>query len=187
MISQEEYHKIRKKWQGRIYADDWIFPRLKHFVEFGQVLTGKKILDIGCNAGVFGIEASKMAESYIGIEKESFYYEQALITQEHMKQPAKIIMADLTTMPKDLDFNAAMVLFVVYHFYPPEVKIFRDEVLPKCDVVVSQIRNSKRKTIKNKYNFHVPRNYIKFLEACGFRSKMYWDKRRMYATIVSKR
>ena len=189
MISQGEYRKIRKHWKGRVYADDWIFPRLKEFVEHGQVLKGKKVLDIGCNAGMFGIEGARMAESYIGMEKGKQYYEQALITQKHMpNKNTQIVFADLLTMPKDLDFNALMLLFVVYHFYPPEVKVFRDEVLPKCDTVVAQLRDGPRKTIKNHEKFHHPNKYTRFMEKAGFGSKVYWQKKkRQFVTIVSER
>ena len=189
MITQKEYAKIRRHWKGRVYADTWIFPRIKHFVEHGQPLKGKKVLDIGCNAGVFGIEASKMAESYIGMEKEPQYYEQALITQKSMENPnTRIVKADLLEMPKDLEFNAVMALFVVYHFYPPEVKIFRDEVLPKCDTVVTQLRHGPRKTIKNNMGWHHPHKYVQFLEKAGFKSKHHvYKKNRQFSTIVSER
>lgn len=189
MITKDEYLKIRKHWKGRVYADDWIFPRLKDFVEFGQKLKGKKVLDIGCNAGVFGLEASKMAESYIGMEKEAFYYDQAKITKRYMPNPkTRIIKADLITMPEGLEFNAVMALFVIYHFYPPEVKIYRDKILPKCDVVVTQIRNGPRKTIKNDKGWHHPHKYTKFMEEQGFGSKVYWQKKKkQFVTIVSER
>ena len=194
VITEKEYKNIRKHWKQRVYSDYWVLPRMKIFLEIGgHYLKEAKILEVGANSGIFAVDMCKLADSYTGLEKDPMYYEQAIQTAKFIDNPkAKFIKADLndwSAMPAHPLYDTFVGLFVVYHFYNPEVAIWREEILPECDKVVLQLRNGGRKTIKNKYGFHKPHNTTRFLHDAGFKIRsVYWQPRkRQFVTITAAR
>lgn len=190
MLTKKLYRRIRAQWRGRIYSDEWVLPRVKLLRKYLHYLDGKDVLEIGANAGVFAYEICEHAKSYHGIEKEVLYYKQATKTQRYLpSNKAMFHNCDLLTMPADLSYNAAVCLFVLYHFYPPEVEVFKKVVLPQCDTIVIQLRNAKRKTIKNDCAFEVPGNTTRLLKDSGFKivEKQWQPIKRQFVTIVGQR
>jgi len=190
MLTKKLYRRIRAQWKGRIYSDEWILPRVKILRKYLHYLAGKNVLEVGVNAGIFAYEITEHAESYIGLEKEAFYYAQAEKTHNYIQNPdTAFFHCDLLTMPPALTYNAFVGLFVLYHFYPREIEVFRNTVLPQCDTVLIQLRNGKRKTIKNGYAFEKPNNTIRFLKNAGFKivEKRWQPIKRQFITIVGQR
>jgi len=183
--------ELTKEWNtcGPVYAKDWVIPRVEIFKKFLKYLDGKNVLEIGSNAGVFAYEIAKVANTYIGIEKEEAFYRQAMITAKHMKSDNhRFINGDIFSETLNSDINAFVGLFVLYHLSDLEVDALRLHILPLCEVVVIQLRLEKRKTKKNSYGFERPENTIRFLKDLGFKIKKcsVQPVKEQFVTIVAK-
>ena len=189
MITKEKWAELEKEWSavGPVYQ----IPRrskdrLKHFCEIALPhLKDKRVLEIGCNAGLFGYCISEVAEAYCGVEPgnkiikkgkkpKTDYFLQAKITERHIsefnenvvflnetiKEFCKNIVPDM--------FNAFCACFALYHFTDKELNLLKEHVWPKCDVVVIQNRNQERPTRHNSFKFWKDKNIVKFFQAQGF-------------------
>lgn len=191
-MNEDLYKELMVEWAkcGRVYAEAWIFPRLEIFKGYLDYYKGKDVLEIGCNAGVFAYEIAKHAKSYIGVEKDKDYYEQAMITAKHINHDhCGFINGDVFSVPVDLNYNAFIGLFVLYHFSNMEVAEWKNAILPKCDTVIIQIRLEERKEKKNVYGFYKPENVICFLSHAGFKivENAIQPKKEQFSTIIAVR
>lgn len=184
-----EFLKLVEKWKkvGDVYeVPDRVGYRLEHFITHCvPLLSGKKVVEIGCNAGAFGLEIAKVAETYTGIEPgnkirekktppKTDYFKQLTMTKEFVNKETFSVYNDTITefVARNLDFNAFVAVFAIYHFRDNELALLRKHVFPKCDIVIIQNRNQKRPTQHNSYKFYKDKNIVKFFELQGFTCKV---------------
>lgn len=84
-------------------------------------LSGKSVLDLGCNAGFFSFEAKKRGADYVcGIDLKEPYIEQANFCSKVLKLDVDfrvLSIMDLNTLGRDFDY----VFFVGLLYHCPEV------------------------------------------------------------------
>jgi tRNA (mo5U34)-methyltransferase len=166
------------------------------FLKYVDSFSGKSVLELGCNAGLYGYEISKVAKSYVGVELESHYARQALETQRILKvKNAKFLhhSAGEYLMGEIDHFDALFATFVLYYMTNEEVKLIEDRVLRDCYVVLIMtrtLRNVPWERYNNKH-FEEPKNVSRWLEKNGFmtRTKRYRkpNGKYYYAAIFGER
>ena len=112
-----------------------IWPKVKTFLP--DNLEGMRILDIGCNAGLYSIECALLGAEVIGIERNEPYYSQALFIKDYFedfhnkKLNIKYIKSDISDV--DLNelgkFDYTLALLVLYHFGKPKYGKFHPKAL----------------------------------------------------------
>lgn len=198
VISDEEWGALVDEWEkiGPAYQ----IPRrsrdkLEFFVKHGlPYFKGKNVLEIGCNAGIFGLHIAEEAESYVGVEPANLlkyprlgqkareaklaksppktdYFKQALVTLKQMPVGTQIVntkIKDFISCREAYNYNAFFACYALYHFTNTELDALSEYIWPECDVVLIQTRHQKRPTRHNKYNFWQPKNVERFFEKLGF-------------------
>ena len=200
MIDKELHLKLEKMWKkvGRVIYQkrSRVVKRMPFFLKYIHHFKGKDVLELGCNAGIYGYELAQVAKSYIGVDRGDYYIDQANITKKYIKNPNVIfynmsvndfiksdIMGEIPT------YNALFSSFALYHFADKETDKMMESVLPKCDIVIIQTRTKKRSPWK-KYNsrkFWKPKNCAKYLEECGFKCKIIMGPEDKFAEIIGIR
>ena len=189
MITKQKWAELVKEWS--VVGECYQIPRrskdrLKHFCEVCLPhLEGKKVLELGCNAGLFGYCIAEVAEAYCGVEPgnkikkkgkkpKTDYFAQALITERHMLEfNPQVVFFNETIKEfckRDVEgtFNAFVACFALYHFTDKELNLLKEHVWPKCDVVIIQNRTQKRPTRHNSYKFWKDKNIVEFFYNQGF-------------------
>lgn len=194
MISKELHDKLMKKWAkvGRGCYQKWSrMHRLEFFLKYIHHFKGKQVLELGCNAGIYGYETAKVAKSYVGVDQGDYYIKQSLITQKYMENPnveficgkvKDFIKMDIRgEAPK---YNALFASFALYHFTRKETDRITETILPKCDVVIISTRTAKRSGFKkyNPWHFEKPANVVKYLKE--FKCEIFWHETKKFAIIV---
>lgn len=182
MINKKEYAELEKKWlkHHEVYQR-WnrIETRMPLFLKHIDKLKGLDVLELGCNAGIYGYEISKVAKSYIGTDQGECYINQANETKKFFNMTnatfyakrVKSFIRDCQKHPESAPpINALFATFVLYHLNEKETNLIKEYVLPKCSIVIIMTRTSKRSPWK-KYNplkLHEIKNVEKYLESAGF-------------------
>ena len=79
----------------------------------------KKIIDIGCSEGYFAFEASKIAESVMGVDLDPIRIERAnLIKDFKMNKNCQFFCKDCKDLPKK-DFNLSFALGLLHRIQDP--------------------------------------------------------------------
>ncbi len=201
MIEKTLYKQLEKQWEkeGEIYQT-WsrIEKRMPTFLKHIEHLTGKDVLELGCNAGIYGYEIAKVARSYFGVDATEHYIRQARITKLFIENPnvdfwhgrVMDFVGAMRSTKLRVPFNALFASFLMYHLSNKEIRSLSEYVIPQCDVVVLPVRTKKRKIwrIHNFYFFYKPENIVKYLEAQGFRCEINWgDEAKKFAVIIGVR
>ena len=188
--------KLKPKWlkvHPAYYQKESRMHRLQFFLQFVDCFKGKGVLELGCNAGIYGYAIAKRAKSYIGVDKGDWYIKQANITRKCIENPnVKFYCSTVKNFIKmDIRkqvpvYNALFASFVLYHLTKKETDRLKEYVLPKCDVVIIQTRTKKRTPFKkyNPHKFNKPKNVEKWLTEAGFTCKTKWADDKRYADTV---
>jgi len=196
MIGEAVYNRIYKQWiKVREPYQKWnrITTRMPLFLKYIDHLKGKSVVEIGCNAGIYGYEIAKVAKAYVGVDQGAGYIKQAEITKRHIDNPnvaffARRVKGFIRDQQKAEErnvpaahFNAWFSTFTLYHLADKETDLIKNWLLPKCDVVIIMTRTSKRSPWR-KYNsmqLHKISNVEKFLTSAGFtcKSEMHESKK----------
>jgi len=211
MISLEKWAELQTDWEtiGAVYQiPRRSYDRLKHFCEVClPYLKGKKVVEIGCNAGIFGYEIAQVAESYMGVEPATLvrdpskkgppktdYFKQAEITAKHIAQDfqktAIFLNKTITDYTKEHEFagNAFVACFALYHFMDHELKALDEHVFPKCDTVIIQNRCQDRPTPHNSFKFWKTKNVVKYFTNRGYKCQVFGsiskDGRQVFDEVV---
>lgn len=201
MMDEKLHRKLIKKWKkvgpGIYQSPKRINERMPFFLQFIGLFEGRDVLELGCNAGMYGYEIAKVATSYIGVDAGKYYIAQARQTGKHIeKQNATFIHSTVKDYVKNNinttvahSVNALFSSYALYHFSNKEIDELFYHVLPKCDIVMIQTRTQKRSKWKpyNKYKFWKPRNVSKWLQAAGFDCEIFWPTGKKFAEIIGKR
>ena len=192
MIEMEKWQQLIKEWEttGKCYQiPRRSYSRLEHFCKHCiPYLRDKRVLEIGCNAGLFGYEIAKVAKSYIGVEpankvrekkKEAprtDYFKQALITKKYIKEfnPNVDFLHDTIAeyCKHPFDCNAFVACFALYHFLDDELDLLKKIVWPKCDTVIIQNRVQDRPKQHNSYKFYKTKRVVRFFTEQGFKCQV---------------
>ena len=188
MIAVEKWAELSLRWEkiGPAYQiPRRSFDRLRHFCDHCvPLLKDRKVLEIGCNAGIFGYCIDEVAASYTGVEPalkvrdktkkkppKTDYFKQAQITLEEMSLNAKFLnltIPEFCRMENRPEFNTFVACFALYHFMDKEIDDLVKYVFPKCDLVIIQNRCQDRPTPHNKYKFWKSKRVVKFFESLGY-------------------
>ncbi len=166
-----------------------------------ELIKGKNVLELACNAGLFGYLIAQYANSYIGVEPGKLireykhtnidYFKQAEITRKYIENPnVRFInntVAGFLETNTEITYDVLVVCFALYHFDDKELGLIKDIALPKCDMVIIQNRNKKREHIKNSYKLYKNKNILKYLESSGFRCTVDNFNNDKYSQIIGKR
>ena len=109
--------------QGYRDSGDFIWPRIRALLS--KNLKGKRILDIGCNAGVFCIRAAQEGAEVVGIDHNAKYLAQAKFLKQYFdeldrKLPIIYINANVELIDIKKDFGSFDYVFgmaVIYHMH----------------------------------------------------------------------
>lgn len=145
-------------------------------------LKGMRILDLGCNAGHYSVQASLLgADEVIGIDLSKVWYPQALFVKEHFESkhgPLNITYINKDISDVDLEelghFDYVFALAVLYHIgkhkygkYTPKALEEQRKVIKilSCisDNVIVRSRNGK---------YNSPEYYTKIFDEFGFEQKI---------------
>lgn len=190
MISKSEYAKVSKNWGGRIYQKmETEHVKLRYFERYLDLFKGKDVLEVGCNAGLFGWHIAKVANSYVGVEKKEHWYQHACETLKHMPDNSKFVNKTLEYYAKEdsPNHNALFMCYVMYHMRADDLAALHDIILPKCDVVVAFNRNTRRRKENNGHSFEKMGSVVKFLEGEGFKCEKKMEKLNRFHVVVGKK
>ena len=152
-MDNQTYNELYKKWLtvGEVYQEPRrTLYKLEHFVEhIVPLLKDRKVVEIGCNAGAFGVEIIKTAKSYTGVEPanrirekkdkpKTDYFKQAQLTVQHLNNPNFNIYNDLIEeyCKRDEDVDTFFACYALYHFRDNEIELLKKTVWPKCDLII---------------------------------------------------
>ena len=182
-LASEKWPELIKEWEevGVVYQ----IPRrskdrLEHFCkQCVAYLCGKRVLEIGANAGIFGYGIDKVSESYAAVEPgnriikkgkkpKTDYAKQLAITVGKMKNGKMFneTISEYCKHPEDT--NAFVACFALYHFTDKEIALLKEHVWPKCDTVIIQNRCQDRPTKHNSYKLYKDKNVVKLFKEQGF-------------------
>lgn len=176
-ITEALVDNLNKSWEGKVYQSwDQEVYRIRHFQhKVASMLDGMTVMDIGCNGGLQALALDGIAKRYIGIEPDPMYAKQFVKTKLLIRGDAKCYNMGIMDYCKEhgFDFDAVLASYVLYHLSDEELVFLRDEIFPKCKLVVIYTRAKPRKIHKNSYDLFEPRNVQKYLESAGFTSIKY--------------
>jgi len=202
ILTKKQYLSLTKKWKkhGTIYQKwDRYNVRFPTLIKYLDVFKGKKVLEVGCNAGLAGYHIAQVAKEYCGVEEQKGYFRQAKETKEivgsenmrFMNMSIKSFIKRQLRGDFKVDVNAAFLSYVLYHFSDIEVMLFEKHVLPKLDTIVVMSRFAKRnKKGRRKHNSHGfwnPKNVDKFLQKNGFKTTMEWGPDKKFHFVIGKK
>jgi SAM-dependent methyltransferase len=193
IINEKFVRKMNRIWEGRVYQSwekEW--RRLKHFVKVAPVFQDKKVLEIGCNAGLQALELLQYARSYIGVEKVDEYAKQAAITLSFSVNSNWELLVGkrfdqfFTDIDK-MDFDTYYGSFILYHMNEQELVFLKEKILPRCYLAVIFTRTHDRKNEKNPYRLNRMENVVRLLEDAGFKTETQWGDRKIFHGVIGNR
>jgi tRNA (mo5U34)-methyltransferase len=96
---------------------------------FPQDLTGRTVLDIGCNAGFYSLELSRRGACVTGIDPDPRYLEQARFAAEVLERDVEYLQMEVYDVARlNRRFDYVLFLGVLYHLRHPLYAL--DEVAP---------------------------------------------------------
>jgi 2-polyprenyl-3-methyl-5-hydroxy-6-metoxy-1,4-benzoquinol methylase len=189
MMTKKLHNKISSKFKGRVYHN-WgaVKKKVAHLRRFLKLFKGRRVLEIGCNAGIASFDLANSAKSYLGIEAKENYYKQALTTKKYLRNKnveyRNQRFEDFVNKDNE-GYDALYVSYVLYHLDNDEIKLLKNKVLSKCDLVMIYSRHEDRKKLKNKYRLEREKNIAKFLE--NFKTKTYWSNTKSFFCVLGRR
>jgi len=189
MIPEEIHNQLIEKWKGRKYSTRERIERRAHHLELLlPLLKGKDVLELGSNSGMTAYDICKYSKSYIGVEPDKDYYEQAQHMKPYLTGKASFRHSDLQGFLDSYGggTNAFVMCIALYLLSKKEVTLLEERVFPKCEIVIIQERTAKRPSMK-KYNplkLHKPKNIKKLLVENGFDTDIYFSTKEKYFEVI---
>jgi len=167
IITKEEYADLLSGWPGRVYQT-WPSAKWEETVPFLCAFIGTKVVDVGCNAGLYSYCLGKEAASVIGVEKDKHFVAQAKHTFSKIKAPNQLICSSFLEFAKrdDLDYDGLYIVGVLYYFTPEEVDLLVTRVLPRCKTVLLVSREDKKPKRWNN-DLYKSKNIVPLLTSAG--------------------
>jgi len=107
----------------------------------------KRVLDLGCNAGLYSVMAAIEGASVVGVERKGRYYKQSLFIKEFFENKTKKSL-DINFIYKnivDIDFSSigkfdyVFVMAVIYHIGKKQYGMLSEGALAEQERVVGDI------------------------------------------------
>jgi len=195
MITKQEYNAIRKAWPVQKRDGKLLEPyqhwkrlnfRLRYFCKYIDLFKGHDVVELGCNAGMYGYEISKVSTSYTGVDISERFIAEANVTKTFMenknvyfvcssvKEWCRKRRAAKLAGEAIPEYTALFASFALYHLSDKELAILETDILPSCQLVVIQTRTAKRKAMSNhnSWKFWKPKQVAAFLARSGFESEV---------------
>ena len=191
MITKDQHKKLISKFKGKVYqkVSPRVRERLSWEANMAPLLKNKRVLEIGCNAGIQAIEFSKHVEQYYGIEKKEIYYNQAIITKKEFKlKNVEFVRMAVEDFALTHNINAIVLSRVLYHLSQHEIEILiKANILLQCDIALI-FCGSKPKGDRdhNNYKFHKPKNVAKFFKDVGMDFEINLVHDRYFAGVATR-
>ncbi|HJS18690.1 MAG TPA: DUF1698 domain-containing protein [Anaerolineales bacterium] len=180
----EAFVKSYSFWYHRIYLGNGVYtlpPTLADQVwaltkpVFPLDLKGASMLDIGCNAGLFSIQAKlRGADRILGVEFLEMFYEQAEYIRKIWQMDIEYRLMDAHDIGKIHEqFDLVMFAGILYHLKNPLLvlesigRLCRDAVVVESEVIPDDPRNLLMARIGPRGNFKLTpttRGFMKFYE-----------------------
>lgn len=131
---------------------------------------GLSVLDVGCNAGLHSLVASKYCPSVTGVEELHNIYIDAISMKSYFQKnihefnPDRVQFKDGSVVNVEGEFEAVMAFNVLYHLDKPNLSRLT-EILKSAQRVLVQAR---KKVSKDQNDLNLPEKVIKYLEDLGF-------------------
>ncbi len=131
---------------------------------------GLSVLDVGCNAGLHSLVASKYCPAVTGAEELHDIYLDALKMKDYFQNnvtgfhPDRVQFSDGSMANIEGEFEAVLAFNVLYHLNKPSLSRLSD-ILKTAHRVLVQAR---KKVTKDHNNLNVPENIIAYLRDLGF-------------------
>jgi len=189
------YNMISAKWDSEIKVyHHWLTIVHRHNLvkEYLPLLKGLNVLEVGANTGLVMWSIMKHASTLIELEVQEKYFKQCEITKECLKSKTDNFVFVQNTSFKNFEnsypfpINAFYASFVLYHMSDEEIEILKNEVLPKCKVVIIPNRNKERGKQKNSHHLNRPEEVSKLLTNAGFKTEIKMSDEG-YSTIIGTR
>ena len=154
-------------WDGKKYQipNARVIERYKYVKKHASLFDGLKVLDLGCNAGLFALPLIDHVEHYIGIESEPKYYNQAVMTKKVLGEKMTVLKVRIGDVDfETMDCNALIVSRVLYYLDDETIERIRTQLLPKCKVVLLINGTRPKKKKSNSWDFWKRESATTFLE-----------------------
>jgi tRNA (mo5U34)-methyltransferase len=108
-------NKTKSVWGESVDNPMPLWNKLKCHIP--QDLTGIKVLDVGCNAGFFSIEAKRRNAAYVlGVDAEAGLVKQAEFARDVLNLDIEYRKMDVYELPElNMEFDLVLCLGVIYH------------------------------------------------------------------------
>lgn len=118
------------------FMNEEYFAKLTHL--FPSNLSGKRVLDLGCNAGFISFKLANLGAKVVGFDKDEHYIDQAnYVMRANGAKKVKFLLLDVESLllpayRPDL----VVALSIIYHLSNPEEMIKKLCQLP-CNIIAS--------------------------------------------------
>lgn len=191
VIPEVIYDQVIQEFEGEIYQKySDIKDRLACLARNIRLFRGRRVLEVGVNAGMSIWTIMKVAEEYTGIEKDISFFEQAKVTQGYLAAMGttrlfKASLREYFQSDAPRDFDSFFGSFILYHLDNEEIDLLRGEIFPCCDRVLFLTRSKERSGRRNKYYFNREENVRKLLATSGYR--VISDNRGLFFATIGVR
>jgi len=175
MFTKRDYLRLSAKWRQPIYQTyEETALRFKMAEPYLKIFTCRNVLEIGCNAALAAQPIMQYADSYIGLEPNLVYYEQALETWSALgNDRVWIYQTDFVSYLRTIDlvklpFDALYLSNILYHLSDEELKMLEMIILPNCLSVIVLTRAKERRKLKNSHQMNRRENVWNMLERAGY-------------------
>jgi len=183
------YNMIARKWDKKIKVyHHWgtINHRYNLSKKYLPLLKGLDVVEVGPNSGMLMWSIMKYANSLCEIELQEKYFKQCEITRNCLELDEVYLLHQSfeATNFKNISFNAFFGSFVLYHLSNKELDILKNDVLPKCKVVIIPNRTKERNKKKNSYSLNRNAEIRKLLDSAGFKVTVDNSFEKGYSIVV---
>ncbi len=99
---------------------------------FPEVMTGKTVLDIGCNAGFYSLQLHARGAQVTGIDHDAHYLAQARFAAEVLEADIEYLQMEVYEVDRlDRQFDYVLFMGVFYHLRHPLLALDRVAQLPR--------------------------------------------------------
>ena len=158
-------------------------------------LQGRRVIDIGCNAGLFCVEMARMgAVDVVGLDSERTwprFVEQATFVKEALewrcktKYPITFVDAEMDRLPElNLGrFDVAIILCCIYYLKDEAILALLQHLRENCDYVLIQCNVRRQDQVPEVHRRAQPEYIAEKLKKVGF-PHIYFDMPWFYSRPV---
>lgn len=150
------------------------------------LLSESRVLDIGCNAGMYSLLVARYAHSVVGIDTSSQLISRANMTKEYFEENVysahnvNFLTGNFADIINEIEVDAVLASLVLYHVGDANIEILRDFLREKSKKILIQARPQRLEAYKDHpewgtvsntklYNgLYTVEDCLNFLRDCGF-------------------